>query len=266
MAPATVYEQIITKVFDDNYRRGTDRVDFSREELAAAPRSLGIRVPKNLGDIVYTFRYRSELPAAIRSRAPKDKDWAIMPAGIAKYSFWATSFSTIGPNPQLTETRIPDATPGLISKYALSDEQALLARVRYNRLIDVFTGVACYSLQSHLRTTVAGLGQIETDEIYVGVDRYGAQYIFPVQAKGGTDRQSVVQIAQDFEMCANKFPALLARPIAAQFLDMDLIVLFELDRQGIEVRVRREEHYRLVAPGRISDADLARYRSRVPAD
>ena len=86
------------------------------------------------------------------------------------------------------ETKIPDATPGIIIKYTQGDEQALLAKIRYNRLIDIFTGVTCYSLQNHLRTTVTGIGQIETDELYIGVDRRGAQYIFPVQAKGGKDQ------------------------------------------------------------------------------
>jgi hypothetical protein len=46
--------------------------------------------------------------------------------------------------------KVPDATPGVIAKYALSDEQALLAKLRYNRLVDLFTAITCYSLQSHL--------------------------------------------------------------------------------------------------------------------
>ncbi len=59
---------------------------------------------------------------------------------------------------------------------SFTDEQALLATVRYNRLTDIFTGVTCYSLQNHLRTTVRGVGQVETDELYVGVDRLGKHY------------------------------------------------------------------------------------------
>jgi hypothetical protein len=55
--------------------------------------------------------------------------------------------------------------------YALNDEQALLAKLRYNGLVDIFVGIACYSLQSHLRTTVSGLGQVEIDEIYIGIDK-----------------------------------------------------------------------------------------------
>jgi hypothetical protein len=33
----------------------------------------------------------------------------------------------IVPAPMLAETKVPDATPGLIALYALNDEQALLA-------------------------------------------------------------------------------------------------------------------------------------------
>jgi hypothetical protein len=110
----------------------------------------------------------------------------------------------------LTQTKVPDATPGIVVRYSLNDEQALLAKVRYNRLIDIFTGVTCYSLQNHLRTTVADMGQVETDEIYVGVDRRGAQYVFPVQAKGGTDKLNIVQIEQDFALCRRSSPTLLS--------------------------------------------------------
>ena len=89
--------------------------------------------------------------------------------------------------------KIPDATPEIISAYALNDEQALLAKVRYNRLIDLFLGITANSLQNHMRTTVKGIGQIEIDEVYVALDRRGIQYVIPVQAKGGKDQLSVVQ-------------------------------------------------------------------------
>ena len=63
---------------------------------------------------------------------------------------------------------IPDGTPEIIRGYALDDEQALLAIVRYNRLIDIFLSLTTYSLQNHLRTTVLNIGQIEIDELYIG--------------------------------------------------------------------------------------------------
>lgn len=219
-------------------------------------------LPKNLGDVVYSFRYRTILPESVRAQAPEGQEWIIRPAGRSRYRFVATAFATIRPNELLAETKVPDATPGVIAKYALNDEQALLAKLRYNRLIDIFTGVTCYSLQNHLRTTVPGIGQVETDEIYIGVDRRGAHYVFPVQAKGGSDRLSIVQIEQDMALCENKFPTLICRPIAAQFIDDDLIALFEFEEGEHGIALSLEKHYRLVPPDEVTPADLEIYRTR----
>lgn len=167
------------------------------------------------------------------------------------------------PNPIIAETKVLDSTPGVVGRYALNDEQALLARLRYNRLVDIFTGVTCYSLQNHLRTAVPDLGQTETDEVYLGVDRRGAQYVLPVQAKGGNDKLSIVQVDQDIAMCADKFPTLVCRPIAAQFTRDGRIALFEFEvsDKGYPV-VASERHYRLVPADGITEDEVRMYRTR----
>lgn len=256
------YSQIIETIFLRYYKRGSHEVEFEREDIVRTAQELGIPLPKNLGDVIYSFRYRAELPAAIRGVAPEGLEWVIRPVGQARYKFALASQPHVIPSAMLAETKIPDATPGVISRYALSDEQALLARLRYNRLIDIFTGITCYSLQSHLRTTVGGMGQVETDELYVGIDRRGAQYVIPVQAKGGSDRLGVIQVEQDFAMCAAKFPDLICRPIAAQFMDDCLIALFEFELCEDGIRVVAEKHYRLVSPESLTTGDLAQYRTR----
>jgi hypothetical protein len=135
-----------------------------------------------------------------------------------------------------------------------------LAKVRYNRLLDVFLGLPTYSLQNHLRTTVVGIGQVEIDEIYVGLDKHGCQYIVPVQAKSGKDILSTVQARQDIACCAEKFPRLICRAVSAQFVEQDLIALFELTTSKDAVKIAEERHYRLVSADEISDSDLAGYR------
>lgn len=165
----------------------------------------------------------------------------------------------------MTTIKIPDATPGIVARYAKGDEQALLAKLRYNRLIDIFTGVTCYSLQNHLRTTIQGIGQVETDEIYVGVDRNGVQYVFPLQAKGGNDKIDITQIEQDIALCGAKFPQLVCRPLAAQFIEHDRIALFEFSQDAEGVRLHREVHYSLVPQERLTDEDLRNYRQSAGA-
>lgn len=260
------YSQIMEQIFRSAYQPGMRKVAFRREDIEAAADDLNITLPKNLGDVIYSFRYRTALPTAITSTAPGGEMWVIRSEGRALYAFELIREITFEPNAQLSETKVPDATPGLVAMYALSDKQALLARLRYNRLIDIFTGVACYSLQNHLRTAVPGIGQIETDELYVGVDRRGAHYVFPIQAKGGNDQLNIVQIEQDIALCAYRFPNLVCRPIGAQFMSDDLIALFEFELLDNEVRIGRERHYRLVPAEALLPGEIIAYRQRSPDD
>ena len=256
------YSKILEAIFKNHFKEGATEIEFERTELSKVADKLGIALPKNLGDVLYSFRYRTLLPKSITSKAPKGYEWIIRPAGKGKYKLAAVRQSNIAPSNVLAETKIPDATPGVIAKYSMSDEQALLAKLRYNRLVDIFTGLACYSLQSHLRTTLRDGSQVETDEIYIGLDKRGAHYVLPVQAKGGKDKIGVVQIEQDFELCALKFPYLICRPIAAQFIDKNLIALFEFEQSKDGIKVSSEKHYRLVKPDDLSPEELQSYSMR----
>lgn len=191
------YGAIIERVFNQHYKRGLKEFEFTRDEFADAAKALDIVLPKNLGDVIYSVRYRSELPETIRAKATSGYEWIIEGAGLGSYRFKQVRLNRIVPREELLTIKVPDATPEIILAYALGDEQALLAKVRYNRLVDVFLGITTFSLQNHLRTTVTGIGQIEIDEIYVGIDKHGRQFVVPVQAKGGNDRHAVVQTQQD---------------------------------------------------------------------
>jgi hypothetical protein len=257
------YDAIIAEIFKRHYKPNAKSFDFERTELAEIIKSLNLQTIKNLGDILYTYRFRREFPKEIRDRARPGLEWAIKLAGRGRYKFRLGPPSRIIPRSDMAAIKVPDSTPEIISKYAQSDEQALLARVRYNRLIDIFLGIASYSLQNHLRTTVKDLGQIEIDELYVGLNRNGQQYTIPVQAKGNSDKLSSAQAEQDYLWCKERYPVLSCRPISAQFMSDRTIALFELsvDKEN-EVHVVEERHYRLVPRTEISDEDLKNYSLR----
>lgn len=256
------YLQLVEKIFFDRYRKGDELIEFTREDLVSAAKEIGIVLPKNLGDVIYSIRYRTRLPASILETQQDGKEWIIEGMGRALYAFRLVKENRILPNFDLVTTKIPDATPEIVTCYALSDEQALLAKVRYNRLIDIFLGITTYSLQNHLRTTVSGVGQIEIDEIYVGVDKQGRQFVIPVQAKGGKDQIAVVQAKHDILCCAEKYPDLICRPISAQFMSDDVIAIFELCLEKNEVKIVDERHYLLVSSSDISPDELRRYSQR----
>lgn len=141
MAKANRYSQIIEDIFFRYFNDGDSVVHFVREDIVHSAERLNIVLPKNLGDVVYSFRHRTPLPDAIAKKAPAGQSWVIVGKGQAKYAFELKQVSKIQPDRMLPITKVSDATPGIVARYALTDEQALLAKLRYNRLIDVLTGV-----------------------------------------------------------------------------------------------------------------------------
>lgn len=149
-----LYNTIIVEIFKRHYIPGNEYFEFNRSEIREVANLLNIELPKNFGDVLYSFRFRKPLPEEIRATAPIGYEWRIELAGKAVYSFCLGKMNRIIPRTDLVKIKIPDSTPEIIAKYTLNDEQALLTKVRYNRLIDIFLGITAYSLQNHLRTTV----------------------------------------------------------------------------------------------------------------
>lgn len=255
------YAALIERIFLSHWKPGLEEFEFDRSEIETWAEKLEVDLPKNLGDLIYSFRFRVSLPKAVRATEPKSKEWHIELAGRGKYRFRLVRENKIVPRSDLVSIKVPNATPEIISSYALDDEQALLAVVRYNRLIDIFLGITTYSLQNHLRTTAKGIGQIEIDELYVGIDTSGCHYVIPVQAKGGKDKIATVQTEQDLAACAEKFPGVKCRAVSVQFMADKVIALFELTVDNGSVKVVEERHYKLVPMEDIDPSAIRNYRS-----
>ncbi len=257
------YSNIIKEIFLAKFKKGKKRIPFKREDLATACEKLGYPLIKNLGDIPYSFRFRKELPKEIIDTAPKNSEWIIVGIGTANYEFRLAAPSKIAPAPNRQKIKIPDSTPEILKMYAPgTDEQALLTRIRYNRLIDIFLGITCYSIQNHLRTTVKGIGQIEVDEIYVGVNKRGVHFIIPCQAKSPGDRFGIVQVLQDIALCKERYPFAICRPIAIQFTGDNEMAMLELavseKQEVLTLNVVDEKHYSLVPRDHLPFDELRR--------
>jgi hypothetical protein len=261
------YKATLAKLFADRYKPGATEVPFSKQDIEDVLTKHGDDV-KNVADIIYNARYRGGLADAIKDVAPKGAAWIILPTGLATYAFVLARDAHITPNPDLEAIKVPDATPGVIRMYGQSDEQAALARVRYNRLIDMFLGVTAYSLQNHLRTQLDLIGQLEVDELYVGVGSRGTHFVIPVQAKRGSDKVGPVQMFQDLALCRERFPNLIPRAIAVYKMADETVALMEIDivgggKEWYDVKIVDERHYKLVNRAELTDEDLAKYRAAI---
>ena len=60
-APAskgTMYAAIVERLFTKGWRAGLDEVRFHRSDIESEAAALGVKLPKNLGDLIYSFRFR----------------------------------------------------------------------------------------------------------------------------------------------------------------------------------------------------------------
>ena len=104
------YVTLIENIFAKYYQEGAREIAFRREDIVEMAAYLGIVLPKNLGDVIYSFRYRTSLPKAITEKALDGYEWIIRAAGRAQYKFVLTKEANFAPNPNLAKTKILDAT------------------------------------------------------------------------------------------------------------------------------------------------------------
>ena len=120
------YTKILNKIFFDRYTEDTCAVSFERDDIATTAQQLKLAVPRNLGDVIYSFRYRNLRPARIMETAPDGYTWVLRPEGRGLYKFALAPHTPIAPNPNLAITKVPDATPGIVGQYAVSDEAGIV--------------------------------------------------------------------------------------------------------------------------------------------
>lgn len=207
---SNAYDQVVLAVFRKHWRKGARDVPFTKDDLIEEAARIGLTV-KNFADILYTYRSRRALPGDILRHG----NWVITAKGAGKYAFQAvTGLSIIEIPAHLKVYQIPCAVPDIVSSNLARDEQGLLTVVRYNRLLDVFTGLACFHLQSHVRTHIKGHGQVEVDELYVGIDKDGQGFVLPVEAKDVGESLGVGKVVALTLFGQHKYPSLVCRPIA----------------------------------------------------
>ena len=209
-ARANAYDRVLTAVFQKHWNEGLSEVLFSKDDLIDEAARIGVRI-KNLADVLYTYRSRRALPIELKRHG----NWVIASRGAGKYAFVIVSGeSTVQIPRHLKVYPIPYAVPEIVANNVARDEQGLLTVVRYNRLLDVFTGLACFHLQSHVRTQIKGHGQVEVDDLYVGVDKDGQGFVLPVEAKDAGESLGVDKAVGLTLHARAKFPNLICRPIA----------------------------------------------------
>lgn len=257
----TLYARAITEVFQRVFKIESDHLPFSKAMLEEVDRELNLHI-KNIPDVPYAFRVgRYPIPDEIE----RTGNWIIEGRGKGRYGFTRLKRSPYITIPsELSITEIPEATPDVVLKYGGRDEQGMLTRIRYNRLVGTFLSLTDFHLQGHVRTSVPARlinkedeerkMQVEVDDLYVGVDTEGKWYVIPVEAKsvGEGERLGVIQVQQMIAMARYHYPSLILRPVGVKPLEDGTLIFIEFDNKpGYEdIAVRRYARYKLIRDDR----------------
>lgn len=109
------YKALIERIFFEHWEDGVAEFEFARDEAQQAASALGIKLPKNVGDIFYSFRFRIGFPQSIIDTQSNGLEWVIQGAGKSRYRFKLVPITRIKPREDLARIAIPDATPELNS-------------------------------------------------------------------------------------------------------------------------------------------------------
>ncbi len=71
------YSAIIEEIFKRHFQLGMRQFEFERDELEVVAKRRKLILPKNLGDLIYTFKFRAPLPDSIVRTAPPGEHWLI---------------------------------------------------------------------------------------------------------------------------------------------------------------------------------------------
>lgn len=250
------YKKIFLKIFRDKTEGkniGASVIPFTTADIYKTQSSLNL-MGGNPYDLKYNAKGRGNLPPEVQQTAATGMEWRIVPVGKGEYEFrlFEEGSGIFELSTSAAKIKIPNAVPAIIEHYAGNDEQALLARIRYNGLVTAFLGISSYSLQSHWKTSLKGSGSpIEIDEIYVGLDAEGAHYIIAVEAKGRSKGEKITseQLLNNYRAASDKFPGIGIRLVAAKVVDDHTLamLLFEADEASELVELVKERHYTLAS-------------------
>jgi hypothetical protein len=221
-----VYVPIIMTIFKKKYRKGCRQIEFTLDDIRETAEALGITT-RNPGDVIYRMRSRTKLPPEILSLGFN----IIKQVGRGKYRFEKAP-STLIQCPPGHITEAIDLTPLPVRRLlpedlAKADEQAILSIVHYSGLLGHFTGLQVFRLRSHVRKSVTGVGQVEVDEVDVGIAMRDDEMpvILPIEAKASADAINRVQVAAQVAFAKHYFPGHVIRPIAIK-VDFDSVLYF----------------------------------------
>ena len=236
------YEAMMALIFSEKYQETDAPIPFTKDDLIAAAESLLIDLPQNLSDIIYALRHRSPIPKAILDTAKEGQEWVIETVGRGKYWLIQRPCQKIEADPTAVDFLVADETPIIARNFGMKGAPLLELILRKNRILKQFLSSPIEHLQSHVRASVTGVGQVEIGSLFFS-QSYGV--IVPICLVAKPGQFNLNKATQAMKFASEHYGRLDCRPVVAQLLSENKVALFELHGSPETPRVLQEVHFTL---------------------
>lgn len=236
------YGASILPIFLERYRQTNTPIRFTKDDLRLAAEGLDIDLPQNLSDVVYALRHRSPIPKYIQQTAEDGQEWIIETVARGKYQLIQRPCQNIEADPTAYDFLVEDQTPSIARDFAMKGAPLLECILRKNQILESFLSSPVEHLQSHVRASVTGVGQVEIGSLFFGPTD---GTIVPVCLIAKPGEFNLTKVTQAMKFASEHYGELNCRPIVAQLLSDSKVALFELYGTPESPQVLQEAHFSL---------------------
>lgn len=213
MAENNKAKSFIKHLIEKNFTASQDSIPFSRDDVSLYCLKKFKKIPKNVGDIIYSLRYRMDYLSTFDHLLDPDYTWTLLSLSTGQYE--------LKPMPKLKLpdlTSVPviskiDKTPEHIHNLRPLNDQSLLMKIYQNKVLSEFLEDDLILLQAHHKVNLKDWGQAEIDGI---VASETSPRLYLVEVKGYTEVIGWPQIIQLKMYAEQNHPGLPFTPIFVQ--------------------------------------------------
>lgn len=179
-----------SKLFVDylfkNYKckKNKDNILFTRDDIISFFKKNHIKTPKNIGDLIYNLRYRSDYLSSYDYFLKKDYTWTLISLNTGEYALVAKKQLRLPDLESLEINYIDDITPAHIHNLRTYNDQSLLMKILQNNILQEFLEDEVMTLQMHHKINLKDWGQAEIDGLLASNTQ---PHLYLTEVKGYTE-------------------------------------------------------------------------------
>ena len=234
----------LSYIFFTRAKPGVSFLRFSTDDVKCAFRRMGIKVPKNIGDIPHQAQKRA-MPLVIQSTAPLGCEWILESMGAGVHCFKLVGSNKLHPSADAEERHVEDKAAAIIEAFDMSDKARLELQVKENGLLNDFLDREMSFATKPPRGFVKDVGQVDFDAIFVVRDELDARFIATVQYEIQPQPICGHKARRMLRFADIRYPEWKTKAIVVQRLSDNRIAIFEMQRFFEGTEIAKEVHYLL---------------------